>query len=81
MRTKIAILTLVGGVAALVLAQQTQYQPAAPGNPNAPMYPPNNVITTQSVSPQEISTQQISPQNISPTQNISGQNFTTNQDK
>jgi hypothetical protein len=69
MRTKIAILTFVSGVAALVLAQQTRYQPAAPGNPNAPMYPPNNVITTQSISPQEISTQ-----NISPTQNISGQN-------
>jgi len=64
----------VGGAAALLLAQQTQYQPTAPGNPNAPMFPPNNVIATQNVSPQLISTQ-----NISPTQNISSQNFMTNQ--
>ncbi|HXE42740.1 MAG TPA: hypothetical protein VN516_06915 [Candidatus Baltobacteraceae bacterium] len=65
MKAKIILLTLISGTAALLLAQQTQYQPAAPGNPNAPT--PNNVITTQSVAPQNISTQ-----------NISGQNFSAN---
>lgn len=84
MKAKIILLTLVGGTTALVLAQQTQYQPTAPGNPDAPYLPPNNVVTTQNVSPQEISppdisTQMITPQSIS-NQNISGQNFSTNID-
>ena len=80
MKMKIILLTLAGGTAALLLAQQPEYQGAAPGNQNAPYLLPNDVVRTQSISPQNISpTQNISPQSISPTQHISPQNFSTNQ--
>jgi len=70
MKAKIILLTLIGGTTAMLLAQQTQYQPAAPGNPDAPYLPPNNVVTTQGVSPQQISPQPLTTNQVNATNSI-----------